>query len=156
MIITQKGKALLEQKITAAHEKLKLVMSQKGDAYENGGNGWHDNFSYEQLIREETMIAGELSSLSNILAKATIISNLPQNTEEVGIGCIVTLEDDSETSVEFEVVGYGETDTTTSPKKLEYLAPIIQPIMGCHVCDETTMRIGGKKSTYTIINIRSR
>lgn len=156
VFLTPKGKILLGQKIKTVEEKLKVVMSQKGDAYENGGNGWHDNFAFEQIVREEAMHAGELMSLNEILKNSTVVNVENIDISEVNIGCIITLEDEELNPTDYEVVGYGETDTTCSPKKLEYLAPIINPFMGSAVGDEYTVRIGGKKVTLALTNIRRR
>lgn len=152
--LTTTGRDLLNQKIQATENKLVHVMSQKGDAYENGGNGWHDNFAYEQLIREEAMLAGQLASLKDILRNATIVPSVATTTDHVGVGCIIELEDDDGNSTEYEVAGYGETDLSVSPKKLEYLAPIIEPFMDGVIGDEHTVRIAGNKTALTLINIR--
>jgi transcription elongation GreA/GreB family factor len=152
--LTRVGRDLLIQKISATEAKLVHVMSQKGDAYENGGNGWHDNFAYEQLIREEAMLAGQHASLKDILRNATIVPSVATTIDHVGVGCIIELGDDDGNSTEYEVAGYGETDLSASPKRLEYLAPIIEPFMDGVVGDEHSVRIAGKKTNLTLINIR--
>lgn len=155
VFLTSNGRNLLNQKIQAVQERLKAVMSQKGDAYENGGNGWHDNFSFEQLVREEAMLAGELTSLNSILKDAVLVSPIAATATEVGVGCIIVLEDEDGGVAEYEVAGYGESNTAASPKKLEYLAPLIHPFMGGVIGDEHTLRIGGRKVTLTLTHIRS-
>ncbi len=152
--LTKTGRDLLNQKIKITEDKLVHVMSQKGDAYENGGNGWHDNFAYEQLIREEAMLAGQLASLKDILRNATIVPSVATTIDHVGVGCIIELEDDDGNSTEYEVVGYGETDISASPRKLEYLAPIIEPFIDGVVGDEYSVRIAGNKTTLTLVSIR--
>jgi transcription elongation factor GreA len=154
--ITQIGKNILSEKIKAVEDKLSVVMSQKGTAYDEGGNGWHDNFAYEQLIREEAMLAGQLASLNDIIRNATVVSSTATGTESVTIGCIVELEDSEGNVSEYEVVGFGETDIKATPKKLEYLAPIIFPFMEGILGDEHTIKIGDKKTLLTLINIKRR
>ena len=155
-LITPNGREILNKKIKDVEEKLKSVMSQKGDAYETGGDGWHDNFAFEQLVREEGMLAEQLASLRETLKNATIVRETAENADGVGIGCIVTLEDDDGTKVEYEVVGYGETDTSCSPKKIEYLAPLIEPFMEGTIGDEHTIVRAGKETTFYLTDIKVR
>lgn len=152
--LTKSGKGLLNRKIQEVEKKLLHVMSQKGDAYENGGNGWHDNFAYEQLIREEAMLAGQLASLKDILRNAVIVPNIATTADHVGVGCVIELEDEDGNLIEYEVAGFGETDLLKSPKKLEYLAPIIEPFIDGVVGDEHSVRIAGNKTILTLTNIR--
>jgi transcription elongation GreA/GreB family factor len=148
------GREILLGKIRALENKIKLVASQKGDAYENGGNGWHDNFAFEQLAREETMLINELMNLKDVLRSAVVVSSFSTSIDRVDIGCIVALRDDEGNEVEYCVVGYGESDISTTPKRLEYLAPIIHPFMEGVVGDEHTLQIGSKQVVLTLAGIR--
>lgn len=152
--LTSRGYGLLKAKLLEAEQKLKTVLSQKGDAYENGGNGWHDNFSFEQLVREEAMLAGEVSSISKMLQESVRVASEPASTSSVTIGCVVTLEDSDGNTTEYEVVGYGESDVNAVPKKIEYLAPIIALFMGGELGEEHAVRMGGKSKTLRLNNIR--
>lgn len=152
--LTRRGREILLEKIQSLENKIKLVASQKGDAYENGGNGWHDNFAFEQLMREETMLINELTNLKDVLRNSVVVSSIPTSTERVDIGCIVVLQDDEGNEVEYCVVGYGESDISTTPKKLEYLAPIIRPFMEGVVGDEHTLQLGSKQVALTLVGIR--
>ncbi len=153
-LLTPNGRDILNRKISETQVRLKQVVSQKGDAYENGGNGWHDNFSFEQLVREEAMLAGELASLNNILSTSVMVQTSTISADEICIGTTVTFEDENASVVEYAVVGFGETDVSSNPKKLEYLAPLIDPFIGGSVGDEHTVRLGGRKVTYRVTNIR--
>jgi transcription elongation GreA/GreB family factor len=84
------------------------------------------------------------------------VSSTATGTESVTIGCIVELEDSEGNVSEYEVVGFGETDIKATPKKLEYLAPIIFPFMEGILGDEHTIKIGDKKTLLTLINIKRR
>lgn len=152
--ITTEGKKLLAKKIQEAEAKFKNIASQKGDAYENGGNGWHDNFAFEQLVREETMVAGELASLSDTYKNAIEVAAHPPNVQNVVIGTIVTFEDEDGEEVEYQIAGYGESNMKSSPKTLEYLAPIIFPFYGESIGAEHSVRIGGRNVSLTIKTIR--
>jgi transcription elongation GreA/GreB family factor len=100
------------------------------------------------------MLAGEISSLSQTLKTGILVPAQPTSIEVVSIGCIITLEDPEGTQIQYEVVGYGESDMNTTPKRLEYLAPIIYPFMDCELHEEFPIRMGKKTTTLTLVGIR--
>ena len=72
-LITKEGLEEAREKIKELEERLKNVLSQKGEAYQIGGDGWHDNFTFEQLIRQEEALRFQISELKAFLRKAKII-----------------------------------------------------------------------------------
>ena len=53
ILVTRKGEIVLRAKILTLSEEYTKLCRSKAEAYENGGNGWHDNFAYEDLMRQE-------------------------------------------------------------------------------------------------------
>lgn len=62
------------------------------DAY---GDGWHDNFAYEQAVQKENSLLYELDIKLKGLAKIEII-NKKENSDKVILGSIVTIKIDDE------------------------------------------------------------
>lgn len=152
--MTENGKKLLEAKIADCNERLRVILSQKGDAYENGGNGWHDNFAFEQLTRDEASVASELTRLTNTLHESETISAVPASYDTVQVGCAITLLDQDGKEYQYRIVGYGETDLKSSPKKLEYLAPIVLPFFEEQLDAEHEVKIAGIPKTLTLVSIK--
>jgi len=79
------------------------------DAY---GDGWHDNFAYEQAIKKESSLLYELNKKKKGLAKIEIIKK-NNNSNKVEIGSIVTIRIDDEEEI------YKLTGNTVSNLKLD-------------------------------------
>ena len=112
ILMTVNGQKILLVRTAEIEEKLRIVLSQKGDAYENGGNGWHDNFAFEDLTRQEGMLINQLREINGLLAQARVVSSKPDDNTQVKIGHLITLEDDDKVQSSYQIVGYGESDLT--------------------------------------------
>ena len=64
---TREGLKSYHELIAKTEEELKNIQSQMGDAYANGGDGWHDNFSFEELNRQLTIKSGQVNNLKRVL-----------------------------------------------------------------------------------------
>lgn len=65
------------------------------DAY---GDGWHDNFAYEQAIQKENALMYELNEKLKGLSKIKIIKK-KTNTSRVELGSIIEIEIDGEKEI---------------------------------------------------------
>lgn len=151
--VTRKGVDLLNQRLNEAIEKLRQTQSQKGEAYDVGGDNWHDNFAFEELNRQEMMFNRQIADIRALQDQQVLVSP-PADEEHVQIGHIISLEDDDGSVREFRVAGYGETDLHSKPPTLEYGAPIIFPFMGAEVGADAKVQIKGKQTTLVLTAIR--
>lgn len=151
--VTRKGMDLLDHRLSEAIAKLKHTQSQKAEAADIGGDNWHDNFAFEDLVRQETMFNRQISDIRTIQDQLVLVP-MPRDARQVQIGHIVTIEDEDGGVREFRVGGYGETDLHSTPPTLEYGAPIISPFMGMEVGTEAYVQIKGKRTSVLLTNIR--
>lgn len=149
---TRNGRQALEAKRQDLVDKLKAVQKQKGPAVEEGT--WHDNFSFEQLIREENMVSKQLRDIRDILDAVTIVPDTPVGTETLQIGHIVHLyiEDDDVTKV-FVVGGFGESNLTVTPPIIDYTAPLLEPFYGQGKGHEALVQLGGVSKNVNLETI---
>jgi len=134
---TNEGYEKYKAKVELATKELQDVHAQMGDAAENGGDGWHDNFSLEELHRTADMLSQKYKSMRKILDSAKIISFSSRNSEEIKIGSKVKMNRNGSVE-EWFVCGYGESDP--KEKKMAYNTPLAQALIGKKAGDNVEFR----------------
>ena len=146
-----------QRKVRELQERLAQIRSDKTAAYTEDTNTWHDNFAYEHLTREEKqtekLIADLLADLDNMLV---VPRNKPATTETVGLYCwvYVTQENETtgaETKCRLGIVPLGAEDIPQ--QKYAYNMPLVYPLVGLSVGDETTVRVPSGEIHMTIQTI---
>lgn len=133
-------------------DQLKKVQGKKGEAAEVGGNVWHDNFTFEELGRQEMMINKKIADVSIQINCAKLIGE-PVNDKFLQIGHIAIFEFDDGEERKYEITGFGESDLSANPQKVEYLAPIVKKFIGTETNTFAKVEIGGKMREITLIEI---
>ncbi len=151
--VTRNGFELLNQRLADAVAKLKHAQSQKAEAADVGGDNWHDNFAFEDLLRQEMMHNKQIADIRAVQNQLVYVEE-PRNTNSVQVGHVITIEDENGSVKEFRVGGYGETDLHSVPPMLEYGAPVISPFMGMSVGAEVEVQIKGKVISFLLTHIR--
>lgn len=151
--VTKEGHVKLIAKKQELFDRLKEVQGKKGEAAEVGGNVWHDNFSFEDLCRQEMMLNKRISDASLQISRAELVES-PINDKFLQIGHIASFEFDDGEEREYEIAGYGESDLNATPPKLEYLAPIVRKFVGTEVDTTAKVEIGRKIRQITLIEIK--
>lgn len=130
---TREGLKSYHELIAKTEEELKNIQSQMGDAYANGGDGWHDNFSFEELNRQLTIKSGQLNDLKRVLNDIKIVE-IPKKPTRICIGCTTKIKMGNEHKL-INIGGYGESD----PKKgvLAYNTPLGKILMKMKAGDKT-------------------
>lgn len=127
LILSKAGLLRLQEKAAGVEEELRRVLLEKGTAAETGGNVWHDNFSFEELCRQEAMLSKRLGELRQQLSDAEVVDAAPAGAV-VRFGATVVLRwpDGSERT-------YSITDPILAePAKglISYQSPIARAIAG--------------------------
>lgn len=74
---------------------------QSDDAY---GDGWHDNFAYEQAVKTENMLFHELDIKLKGLENIVVIEKKDNNNNCVDLNCIIDVMFDGEEELESYIV----------------------------------------------------
>ena len=146
-----------QRKVRELQERLAQIRSDKTAAYTEDTNTWHDNFAYEHLTREEKqtekLLADLIADLDNMLIVPT---DKPASTETVGLYCWVCVSQESEengteTRCRLGIVPLGAEDI--SKKLYAYNMPLVQPLLGLTIGDETTVRVPSDEIRTTVLSI---
>ena len=151
--VTQEGYRKLTLRKQEFFDKLRETQGKKGEAAESGGDGWHDNFSFEQLCHQEMMDNRRIADISIQIRRAELVDN-PINDEFLQIGHIAFFEFDDGEEREYEIAGYGESDLSAIPQKVEYLAPIVRKFIGTEIGTSAKVEIGRKVRQITLVEIK--
>ena len=110
IFLTKEGYDQLLVSIDKLYEQLKKNNIQKSKAYDDGvGDGWHDNFDFEEAVRNEFLIMNEIKEKRNILNNVEIIEDSDKNDDVINLEDIFKIrlffEDDDYDDCVFKLVG---------------------------------------------------
>jgi transcription elongation GreA/GreB family factor len=148
--MTAAGMQRLRERLTALEAKLRSIMRQKGEAAEVGGNVWHDNFSFEDLQRQEAMVLRQLEEARRVLAQARLVEP-PADSTEVRLGSRVMLRFDDGREQEVEIGGYGDADPAAGV--ISCASPLGRCLLGAVAGDERVFHAAGRERRVTVVKL---
>lgn len=116
--------------------RLRQMYNRLAELAEVGGDQYHDNFSFEQQMRDINMLDNDLASRKKLLSNYIVI-DLPKNRNKVAIGVTVHLDRDGHSEVWF-IAGYGESEPENNI--IAYNTPLAKVLIGKKVGDMTEFR----------------
>lgn len=87
MLLTKSAIQFKENELMRLKKSLQEIRNEKRLSFlQADGDGWHDNFGYEQATREEKMILDRICVLNKEIMTATIIEENSSDKTVVGVG----------------------------------------------------------------------
>lgn len=142
--------------IEKIREKIKqnstdITEFQSDDAY---GDGWHDNFAYEQAIKKENALFYELEQKLKGLNNIEIIKD-KDNKKGLGLNNIVEILFDKEQEIEvYKLTGGINSNMDNEIPKISINSPLGKAIYNKKVNNIFEYEVDGIKIIGKIINIR--
>jgi len=149
LTFTEKGFQKLQLEIESLEKKLRKVQAQTAEAAEIGGNQWHDNASYDNIVIETRGLDSRLSKAHETLNKAQVVAT-PSRSDLVAIGTSVTIKLRGKIKT-WEIAGFGESDPDA--RIISYNTPLASILMGKKKGDIAYGKIGGSETKIEILNI---
>ena len=143
---TQQGYTKLQKRLSTLEETLSNLMSQKEYIWEKCGDGWHDNFAFEELERQDKLLSGEIANVKKILNKSELVAK-PQDNSTVQIGHKVKIKKDNTIST-LQISGYNETDIAQNI--YSYNTPLGKALLGAQKKEVVDFQ---KNSKITVLEI---
>lgn len=128
---TKEGMRKYLEKIQEDQDSLTYMYSRVTELADVGGDQYHDNFSFEQNMRDIKMINDKIVDLKKVLVDAVVL-DLPVNPTTVCFGASIIIERDGVQEA-WDIRGYGESDPDNNV--IAYNTPLIQALMGKKVND---------------------
>lgn len=153
LYFTRSGADRIVRRKVELQDMLRRTQGQKGEAAETGGNQWHDNFSFEQLVREEQMLNTQIAEISGKINAMVVAPEAPEDTSRLRIGHIAVLGVDGVIKT-YLVGGFEDSDAVLDPPVISYLAPLIQPFIGKEEGEVQGVTVDGRTKQVTLREIR--
>jgi transcription elongation factor GreA len=149
--LTPNGLEMARKKLKELENELDFVLSQKGEAAQTGGNEWHDNAAFEELVRKEQMLYVRMDELRNIISGAEVVEEKSGN-KKAGIGSVVAVKFENGREAEYKIVGLMESDP--SKNHVSYETPLGSALMGAKKGQKREFLAGGEKKVVEVLEIR--
>lgn len=130
------------KRIKELNEEIQALGPEFYDVFNQSSETWHDNAPFDALRDKQSLLDAERQNLKNILRKAA--PSLPrQNKSITGIGCYVTVVDDTNKASKYFIAG--DWTPKAGDKKngaviISRVAPIAEKILGHKVGYEFSFR----------------
>lgn len=109
-----------------------------------------ENADYHKAKEDQAFLEGRIQELEYIIANAQVVAS--QNRDVVGVGVIVTVQEDGEEEEEYHIVGGQEANVKES--KISNDSPIGRALMGGKVGDVVTVSTPSGQFTLRIKGIK--
>lgn len=152
VILTQDGLKKLEDEL----ENLKSVKRREVAERIKVAIGYGDiseNSEYEDAKNEQAFIEGRIITLEKMLRNARIINNDDINTDVVGVGNTVIVEDmEFGDTMEYTIVGTAESDPLNN--KISNESPVGKAIIGKQKGSVVDVNVPAGVIQYKIVEIK--
>lgn len=111
-----------------------------------------ENSEYEDAKNAQAFLEGRIEDLRHILQVARVIDDAEIPTESIGLGSLVTVQEDTGDEWEFRMVSPIEADPNRD--KISDESPLGESIFGKKVGDEVVVRAPAGTQKYKILSIR--
>lgn len=155
--LDQKGYQQYLQEIEEIKERLNANSRQKSSAYANAvGDGWHDNFEFEEAKREELKIMGLLRDKVEGLNRIVIIdkNEKSQNGNDLVdiddyVSILLLMPDNETEHMVFRLVASLSTDRDT--KEVSLNSPMGRAVYGKKVGETGKYQVNGNTFLVQIL-----
>jgi transcription elongation factor GreA len=130
--ITKEGSERLQKELDELKGTARVQLSKRlREAIEQGDLS--ENADYLAAKEEQGFLEGRIQELEYILKNARIIDEIPVSSEEIGIGNLVTIQEDGYPPESYHLVGPKEANPKNG--KISFESPIGKAIMNKRVGD---------------------
>lgn len=147
--VTGHGYHQLQRQLETKQQEYVEVRSQRQDAFELSGDGWHDNPEFNRMQQMEVNLNHTIKLLTERINQARIIevSDDSRNLIQICVGSIVRFKrwetyGDHEKEETWEISGFDETDI--SSRRLAYNSPLGSALMGMRIGEHVDEQPIGK------------
>lgn len=155
--LDKKGYNQYLKEIEELKNKLKNNGRIKSEAYTGAvGDGWHDNFEFEESKRQELKIMGELEAALEKLSRIVIIDEVI-NEDLININDCVTVrlefaENDIE-EMSFRLVGSNRPNSNSEIQEISLNSPLGKSIYQKKVGDKGIYIVNNNEISYIITDV---
>ncbi len=110
-----------------------------------------ENAEYHAAKEKQGHIEGRIMELEGKISRAQVIDPTALNSETIVFGATVTMLDEDDEEVVYQIVGADEGDVKVG--RISYQSPIARALIGKRVEDEVEVKAPGGERYYEITKI---
>ncbi len=141
------------EKLTADLKRLKAERPTIVDAIEEARahGDLSENAEYHAAKERQGQVEASISDIEDKLSRAQIIDPRDLSGDRIVFGATVTLLDDAEKPVKYQIVGQTEADARTG--RISYNSPLGRALIGRSVDDEVEVSVPAGDRYYVVSKI---
>ena len=141
------------EKLNADLKRLKTERPQIVEAIEEARahGDLSENAEYHAAKERQGQIEASIADIEDRLSRAQIIDPLDLSGDKIVFGATVTLLDDAEKPVRYQIVGQTEADARTG--RISYNSPLGRALIGRSVDDEVEVSVPAGDRYYVVSKI---
>lgn len=157
-LFLEKDLTVLKEIRGSFYRRYRQSAAEAGEACEQSSETFHDNFPYEQAMRDMGMNARRVGELDAVLAKAVIVP-IPEIADIVQIGVGVELLDGTTDEILYVEIGSflvprinefeEEGKTPDHPMRISYNSPLAQCLLGARQYEARVLKKNVKLAELT-------
>lgn len=110
-----------------------------------------ENAEYHAAKEQQGFIESRIKDIEDKLSRSDVIDPKDIGGDRVIFGALVTLEDEDDKEVKYQIVGVEEVDVSLG--KISYISPIGRALIGKKLGDEVEVKTPQGETYYEIMNI---
>jgi transcription elongation factor GreA len=143
------GQKMLEQELTRLKAERPLIIDAIEEARAHGDLS--ENAEYHAAKERQGQIEASIADIEDRLSRAQVIDPTTLSGDKIVFGATVTLLDDDEKPVRYQIVGQTEADAKTG--KISYNSPLGRALIGKRVDDEVEVTVPSGDRFYLVSKI---
>jgi transcription elongation GreA/GreB family factor len=148
---TRVGLAALRRKLARLEEKLEQSLQNAGEAAQNSSNSYHDNFEYEEGMRQQEMLSSQIREIWATLRSVRPADD-PASDDRVALGHCVSLRCGDAPAEELIVCGEGEASLFENVCSLS--SPLGHALLGMSRGQKRVFISGAREISVTVLDFR--
>jgi transcription elongation factor GreA len=141
------------EKLTAQLAALKAERPLIVDAIEEARahGDLSENAEYHAAKERQGQVEATIGDLEDKLSRAQVIDPTTLSGDRIVFGATVTLTDEDDKPVKYQIVGQAEADAKAG--KISYNSPLGRALIGCRVDDEIEVTVPSGDKYYLVTKI---
>jgi transcription elongation factor GreA len=151
VVLTPEGLRKLEEELEALKVVKRKEIAERIKAAKDFGD-LSENAEYEDAKNEQAFVEGRILQLETTLRNAKVVDGSEGSSDEVGVGCTVTLKDlQNGERLSYMIVGTAESDPDRD--KISNESPVGRALLGRRKGETVEVHAPAGRLRYSIVDI---
>jgi len=151
-VLTAEGRKALEEKLQYLETTRRREVSlQMKNAIDHGDIS--ENAEYDEARTAYLQLEKQINEVAGLIARARVVQDSDIDTNTVGIGSLVEIEDVGDGGKKQTLRLVGPTETNPDEGKISHLCPIGMSLMHAELGDVVAVKTPGGVKNYKVISI---